>query len=208
MGAIGFETGPIKSTTARLPPLLQPGDEQAAAFEIGPGRGRGRFPLHELPPELVQIDAQPNERGGRERQTDRRQFPAHPPEPGRGQWDQRRGGPLIRRRMLRGQRYQLQGSIPSLLCPLSIPLVLYLYNGALASTRDRISRPTRPAFLYMIEVDRAERAVRPRDRRLPRPHESVSCRPHCRRTLRSRPHPIPSSIRSQGLREGVHPGCQ
>ena len=62
--AIGLETAPIEPTQRWVPPLLQPGEEEPPSFEIGAGRGRGRFPLRELAQELVEIDTEPNERRG------------------------------------------------------------------------------------------------------------------------------------------------
>ncbi len=55
---IGLQTGAIEATQVWVLPLLDPTDKEAAALEIGPGRGGCRFPLRELPGELVEIDPQ------------------------------------------------------------------------------------------------------------------------------------------------------
>lgn len=58
--------------------LLKPCDEEASPLQIGPGCGRGRLLLHELPCQFIQIDAQADERGVREHLTDWREFSTRP----------------------------------------------------------------------------------------------------------------------------------
>ena len=79
--SIGLQTGAIETTQRVVSPLLEPCDEKAAALEIGPGRGGDGILRRELPGELIEVDAEANQGGGRELQAHRRQLPARSPEP-------------------------------------------------------------------------------------------------------------------------------
>ena len=152
---VGFETGAIETTQLVISPLLEPGDERPATFEIGASGGRQWLLRRELPCELVEIDAKPNERRGGELETDRWEFSACSSERRRGQGDQRRGGALIGRRVLRGQQYEVYDLRPFSLPAPSLSLI-YIY-GVLAE--DWVSLPVRPGtpLSKRLEVDRAPR---------------------------------------------------